>query len=143
MMNIAYPVNISSDEDGRILATIPDFPATHTDGATRAEALTEAADALGEAIARCIAHREDIPFPSPARGRPTVTPPARLAMKAAIYTLMRKDRVSQAELARRMKLVETEIRRMLDPKHGTGVDRLEAGLAALNRKFTIQVSDAA
>ncbi len=67
-----YPVDLVTDEDGRVVAIFPDIPGAATDGADRAEALAEAADCLAEAIAGCIERREDIPPPSPARGRPLV-----------------------------------------------------------------------
>lgn len=49
-----YPVDLERDEDGRWVARLADFPGYITDGATRAEALTEAADLLEEALAYAI-----------------------------------------------------------------------------------------
>ncbi len=39
MFTFAYPSVFSPDEDGRILASFPDFPTAHTDGANADEAM--------------------------------------------------------------------------------------------------------
>jgi len=54
MRSFTYPALVRRDQAGRYLVTFPDLPRCATDGPTRAEALVEAADALGEAIAHRI-----------------------------------------------------------------------------------------
>ena len=85
----AYPVVLSTDDDGRVVADFPDLDGAATDGADRAEALSEATDCLEEAIAGRMARHEDIPPASAARGRTVVTPGAVISAKAALYTAMR------------------------------------------------------
>ena len=101
-MDYLYPVDVSIDEEGFHLVIFPDFPECATDGKTRAEALREAADALEEAIAGRIFDKEDFPVASPPRGRPVVSPGARIAAKAALYEAFRAAAISKAELARRL-----------------------------------------
>jgi predicted RNase H-like HicB family nuclease len=50
----AYPATITPDEDGRYVVRFPDLTGAVTDGATLAEALSEASDALSEALAAAI-----------------------------------------------------------------------------------------
>ncbi len=66
----SYPVDLHEDREGGYSVTFPDFDEAFTDGDTVAEAVAEAADCLEEALAGRIARRDDIPPPSPAKGRP-------------------------------------------------------------------------
>ena len=141
-MQYRYPVDLTADEAGRILAVFPDLTGAATDGATREEALAEAADCLEEALAAAIAAGEDIPPPSPARGRPVVAPGVLIAAKAALYDAMRRQGIGKSDLARRLGIDEAVARRMLDPKHATRIDRMEAALAALGRRAVLSVEAA-
>jgi hypothetical protein len=46
-------------------------------------------------------------------------------------------------LARCLGVRETVIRRMLDPDHAAGLDKIQAALAALGKLFAVIVEDAA
>ena len=139
---LAFPVDLETDEDGRVVARVADVPGCVTDGAARAEALAEAADALEEAIAALMEARRNLPHPSPARGRPRVVPGAAMAAKIALYMALRETGTSNVALAQRLRVAETEVRRMLDPRHKTKIGRLEAGLAALGRRLVVSVEAA-
>ncbi len=136
-MDYVYPVDVSIDEEGFHLVTFPDLPECATDGKTRAEALREASDALEEAIAGRIFEREDLPVASPRRGRPVVAPGARIAAKAALHEAFREAGISKAELARRLGVDKREVHRLLDPRHGTSLDRLDEAVRALDRRLVI------
>ena len=56
---------------------------------------------------------------------------------------MREQRVSNSELARRLKVRETVVRRMLDPDHATKATRLDAALLAVGKRLYIAVDNAA
>ncbi len=136
-MDYFYPVDIRIDEDGRHVVNIRDLPECHTDGATRAEALTQAVDALEAALAVRITRKEEIPAASPRRGRPAVMPGARIAAKVALYQALAAAGVSRIELARRMGVDKTEVRRLLDPRHASSLDRLDQAVTALSHRLTI------
>ena len=89
MSDFIYPVDLSRDEAGRVVARVPDIVGCVTDGADEAEALTEAADALDEALCAAMDAEEPLPLPSPARGRPVVVLGAAIAAKVARYISMR------------------------------------------------------
>ena len=91
-----YPVDLHKESEGGYSVTSPDFDEAFTDGDTLAEAVAEAGDCLEEALAGRIARREDIPAPSPAKGRPTAVPGAVLAAKAALYEALREERLSNS-----------------------------------------------
>ena len=79
----SYPIDLHKEREGGFSITFPDFDEAFTDGDTFAEAIAEAGDCLEEALAGRIARREDIPTPSPAKGRPAAVPGAILAAKVA------------------------------------------------------------
>lgn len=128
-LTMAYPVDLVPQEDGSILARFVDFPEALTEGDDEAEALREAADALEEAVATRIRHRLEVPNPSPRSRRPVVPVPPLTAAKAALYQAMRREGLTNVALARRLGCAEAELRRLLDPRHNSGMRRLEDALA--------------
>lgn len=141
--SFAWPARLTEDEDGRILATFPDFPGAATDGADRPEALEEAAACLEEAIAIRLIEGEDIPAPSPRRAGTVLVPLAPLfAAKTALYLAMREQGVNKIRLAKRLGCDEKEIRRLLDPRHGSKIERIDAALRQLDQRLHLQVTAA-
>ena len=139
----SYPIDLHKEPEGGLSITFPDFDEAFTDGDTFAEAIAEAADCLEEALAGRIARREDIPTPSPAKGRPAVVPGAILAAKAALHEALRKERLSNSAFAVAMGIHESEVRRLLDPRHATKIGRLEKALARFGKRLVITVEEAA
>ena len=124
MHSFSYPATFRRDAMGRVLVGFPDLPEAHTDGRNMAEALEEAIDCLGSTVAFRIAERAEIPAPSrPKRGQRMIPVPLWIAGKLALYLTMTKQGISNSELARRLKVRETVVRRMLDPDHDTRSDR--------------------
>ncbi len=81
-----YPAYIERDCDGRYVVTFPDFGWGATDGATRQEALAEAADLLRELIAATMREGMDLPEASrTSKGRPLIVAPLPIALQAALY----------------------------------------------------------
>ena len=142
-MDYIYPVDITIDEGGWHLVTFPDFPECATDGVTRGEALTEAVDVLEEGLAYRINRKKDIPVPSPRRGRPVVAPGARIAAKTALYQAFRAAGITKTELARRLGVDQREARRLLDPRHGSSLDRLDEAVNALDKRLVVGLRDVA
>ena len=130
-----YPVELRRDGDGAWLLTAPDFPELATFGKGRKDALARAEDALEEAIAARIAHRDDVPRPS--RGRVTVTLGSLTAVKVLLYRGMREQGVGKAELARRLNWRLPQVDRALDIGHKSRLDRLDAALLAIGLQLRI------
>src|SRR6267154_379000 len=59
-----YPVVLEPDDNGTWLVICPDLPEVPTWGEDQEDALRHAADAIEEALAARMAHREPIPEPS-------------------------------------------------------------------------------
>jgi len=144
MFTFAYPAVFQRDVDGRVLAGFPDFPAAHTDGAGAAEAMAEAIDCLGSSIAFAMADKADVPKPSRLkRGQKLVPVPLWIVGKLALYWAVRETGISQSELAGRLHVRETIVRRMLDPNHDTRPEKIQAALEALGRRMVMSYDDAA
>jgi antitoxin HicB len=143
MNQFLYPATFRTDPEGRIVVRFHDLGVS-TDGATRQEAMEEAIDCLGSFLGHLLSRREPIPAPSPLkRGARPVPVPLWLAPKLALYLAMRQQGLSNSELARRLGLRETVVRRMLDPDHETKAEKIAAALAALGKHLVIDVQDAA
>ena len=144
MLAFSYPASFRRDEDGRPVVSFTDFPHAHTDGRDMREAMEEAIDCLGSVIAHAIAERSDIPAPSaPKRGQRLVPVPLWIAGKLALYLAMREKGLNNSELARRLGVRETVVRRMLDPDHATKSEKLQTAMEALGKRFVVTVEDAA
>ena len=104
----------------------------------------EAADCRCEAIAGRIARGEEIPLPSQAkRGQHLVGVPLQMAPKLALYLAVRESGMANTELARRLGVSETVVRRMLNPRHATKPERIQAALRALGKRIVVGFEDAA
>jgi antitoxin HicB len=149
-LTLAYPIELDIEDDG-VTVTFPDLPEAITGTpalapgeaqATTAEyvaaALALAADCLEEVIAWRIASSEDIPTPSKAaRGQRVVACPAPVANKAALYLAMRAAGLTRVALAERLGVHEKEVRRMLDPRHATRAERIDAGVRACGHEAVV------
>jgi len=139
-----YPAEIARDEDGRFVVTLPDFGWGATDGATRSEAFAEASDLLRELIATTIREGKELPEPSTASARrPLVVPPVQIALKAALYEACRQAGISQRRFARDLDVAENEVRRMLNPEHGTKTATLDRALRHLGKQVSVRVGEVA
>jgi antitoxin HicB len=108
MRQFTYAVKLAPDKhDGGYVVTCRDLPEAITQGESVEDALSEAADALEEAIAARIDDDRDIPMPTAIkRGEKAVSVPPSMALKAAVYLAVRDAGISNSELARRLHLDE-------------------------------------
>ena len=145
MRDFSYPVVLTEDDaEGGFVVTFPDLPEAITQGDDAAEALSQAADALEEAVAGRIRRGVEIPAPSrPRPGQHLVPVPAQTAVKAALYLALCESGLSKVELAARLGCDEKEVRRLLDPRHPSKLPRLQAALAALGKRLALRLESEA
>jgi antitoxin HicB len=129
-----YPVRLGQEADGGYVVTLPDIGHGATQGDTLEEALHQAEDPLEEAILGVMANDEDVPLPSPARGRPVVGLPALTAAKCELYRTMRTAGLSKDELALQLGWSPSQVTRLFDGHHTVRLDHVEA---ALGRRLVI------
>ncbi|HEY5209662.1 MAG TPA: type II toxin-antitoxin system HicB family antitoxin [Stellaceae bacterium] len=138
----AYPYTLEPD-DNTFLLQFPDIAIAHTVGWTEAEAIAHAGDGLTTAILAIMEDGGDVPRPSPARGRPTISLSPLDAAKVEIYRAMRAAKVSKAELARRLESHPTQVDRLLDLRHASKLEQIERALNVLGKRIDILISDKA
>jgi antitoxin HicB len=134
-----YPVTITPD-DGQFTVTFPDVPEAVTFGETREEALQRAPDALLTIFDAFMKDRRDIPAPSAGHGD-AVELSALDTAKIALYRTMRERKVNKSELARRLHWHLPQVDRVLQVRHGSQLEQMEAAFAALGKRLVVDVED--
>lgn len=138
MERFEYAVRLEPAEEGGFVVTCRDLPALVTQGDDQADALAQAADAMDEVFAIYMDEGMALPAPSNMRkGEFKVSPPAETVAKAALHTAMRAASVSKVQLARRLGVDEKEIRRLLDPHHGSKLPRIAEAVQVLGQRLVI------
>ena len=136
---LSYPIALAVDDTRTILVTSPDFPELATFGQNRDEALARAIGALEDAISARIQARRDLP--SPSRSDLYATLPTLTAIKVILYRGMRDQGMGKADLARRLDWHPTQVDRVLDLRHRSRLDRMDAALRALGLSLHVSAKD--
>ena len=141
MQRFNYPAKFKHDEDDSgFVITYRDVPEAITQADTLEDCFIEASDCLDEAIAGRIDDGLDVPKPSKLKSNEKmISLPAQTSIKAALYIAMREEKVNKSELARRLNVDVREVRRMLNPHHGTKLPSMEQALAALGKHVELHV----
>ena len=139
-MIYAYPCNLTSDEDGGLVVTFPDVPEAITGGENRSQALEMAEDALATALAGYVHEKWEIPVPSALdEGQDLVAVPTVVAAKLALYSAMRAQHVTKVELAGRLGISESAVRKLADPDHRSHISQVQKALRAVGHMVVVDV----
>lgn len=134
-----YPITLTPD-DGEFLVQCPDIPELITVGDDEDEALVNAKDALETAIEIYFDMKRPVPMPSaPEDGQPTAAVSALLASKVLLHNEMLAQGVRKAELARRLGVHMPQVDRLLNPRHHSRIDAVEAAFRSLGKQLDIRV----
>lgn len=137
-----YPARLIPDGTG-FAVKFRDIPEALTGGATREEAIDMARDALATAMDFYFEDKRVVPMPSaPKRGDVLIDLPASVAAKVLLLNAMLAQQVTAAELARRLHTRRQEINRVIDLRHTTKIDTIEAALAALGMHLQLSATPA-
>ena len=137
-MQFTYPVELTNKSRNMVDVVFPDFPDAWTECAEGEEG--EAANALLlDVLGECIRERRRIPRPSRRDGCPRVQPPVLVAAKVALYQAMQANELSNVAMARELDTVEGTVRRLIDLRHRSHVDQVEAALAILGKRLLVTV----
>ena len=138
-MKYAYPCNLHPEDPSGFYVTFPDVRGALTGGADEEEALAVAEDALVAILATHVREGEEIPAPSPAEpGQHLVPVPPLVAAKLALYTAMREQGVSSAELGHRLGSSEETVQRLVDPDYGSHLTPVMNALHAVGRSLVVE-----
>src|ERR1035441_7286869 len=140
---LRYHVKFSRDTNDSVLVEVPDVPGALTFGQDREEALLRAPDAIETVLIGYMADRRNIPMPRAGAKGPFATRPALTEAKLALYTAMRTAKMSKAELPRRLNCHMPQVDRLLDLRHASRLDQMEAAFRALGKQLSVDVRDAA
>jgi antitoxin HicB len=133
-----YAIDMARGPRGTIFVTVPDFPAMFIRAVDREDAAFRASEAIDTAIVEAIFTRQDIPWPE-GLGADHVTLPALSAAKIELYRAMQAEGVCVHGLAARLGVAPSQIHRLLDLHHNSGLDAIERALAAVGRTLWIVV----
>lgn len=137
MREFMYPA-IIEEEGGFFTVSFRDIPFALTDAETNDEAVEEAVDCLGEALASCIIDNEEIPEPSKAEeGEVLIAPVALIAAKAALYVAARESGLNKTTLAEKLNVSEAVGRRLLNPRYQTKIVNIDNALKAMGKRMVI------
>jgi antitoxin HicB len=140
MRDFTYPVRLEAEADGGFVVHVRDFGGA-TQARDRAAALQAAEDYIGTWIDMLVEMGRDVPVPSDAEpGELLVAAPIDAATVALLHQALREHSVTRVELARRMGKDEKEVRRMLDPRHGTKLATFRAAFRALGVRPEIRAA---
>lgn len=140
-MTYAYPCELTPDEDGGLIAVFSDVPEAITGGKDRTEALTMAEDALATALVGYVHAQWAIPTPSqPGTSQELVAVPAVLAAKLALYSAMREQRISNCELAKRLRSSESAVQKLIDPERNSPIAKVQKALQVVGRSMMVEVT---
>jgi antitoxin HicB len=135
-----FPVELSTDEEyGGFVVTFPDVPEAITQGESRSEALWYAREALETALTMYIEEQRDLPRPSPANGRPTVSPDTLECAKLDIYMTMRAQGIHKVELAQRLRWQIRQVDRLLDLGHTSLFEQIEQAATSLGKRIELHI----
>lgn len=136
---LTYPATLTVDGDG-YLVKFPDIPEALTQGTTREEALDMAADALRTAMDFYFEDGRRVPMPSRVkRGQVAVELPPSVGAKVLLLNTMLEQRVTAAELARRLHTSPQSVNRLVNLDHTTKIDTVATALKALGRRMELVV----
>lgn len=134
-----YPVIIEKDGE-TYMARFLDIPEALTCGDTYEDALREAQDALITAFEFYFEDQRPVPLPSQLESESYVTVPASVWAKVLLLNTMLSQRITQAELAKRMGSRKQEMQRIINLGHNTKIDTLNKALEAMGKQLTITVT---
>ncbi len=122
------------------MATFPDVPEAVTGGKDRTEALTMAEDALATALAGYVHAQWEIPTPSrPDDGQRLVAVPTVIAAKLVLYSAMREQLISNADLACQLGISESAVQKLIDPERNSPIAQVQKALRVVGRSMMIEV----
>jgi antitoxin HicB len=135
-MNILYPANIKKEHD-RYSVQFIDFEDIFTEGENLEHAKAMAGEVLTVMLESKLEHKEDIPFPSKAKGKDIYYIAPEAPIQAAALFVLNKGERSLSDISRAIGTSWAATQRLEDPKHSPTIKTLEKAAAALGKKLVI------
>ena len=141
MRTYEYPVLFVHAPEGGWVITCRALPEAISQAGKGEDRIEVASGCIQAALEARIEDGEKLPLPGKVRTREVlVAPPIETIAKSALYEAMRESKVSKSDLARRLNVDEKEVRRMLDPGHGSKIPRIAEALNSLGKRLHLSVT---
>ena len=102
-----------------------------------------AEDALATALAGYVHEKWDIPTPSEAAAGQVLVPvPTVVAAKLALYSAMKAQHITKVELAGRLGVSESAVRKLTNPDHRSHMSQVQKALRAVGCSLKVEVTAA-
>lgn len=144
-MTLRYPARFQHHRpSGSYTVTFPDFGWGVTQGDDLDDAMDMARDLLKLLLDDCIRRRAALPPPSKrGRGYRTISLRAVDEAKVALYAALCEAGLRNADLARRLERPVAHVERLVNLRHPSKMEELEAAFGALGKSLGIEVLTAA
>ena len=130
-----YPADFNLQADGCYVVSFRDIPEALTQGYSLDEAKEQALDALITAMDFYFEDNRAVPIPSePLDGEYVIELPISIWSKVLLLNAMLEQRVSQADLAKRLHKTRQEMQRIIDLNHNTKIDTIVDALKQLGKQ---------
>jgi antitoxin HicB len=135
---VFYRVQLTQNEHHAWQVRVPDFPQARSTGASKAEAMHRAAEAIVSVIDDYVRARQIIPEGStvPVPGA-AVRVPALVAAKVALHNEMRRRGLRKSAMRERLKWHRPQIDRLLDVRYASKMDQVEKAFDALGLELVV------
>ena len=143
-MRYAYPCALQgNDHDGDgFVVTFPDLRGAVTGGLTFKESIILAEDCLVVALAYYVDSDQELPAPSPwAEGQELIGVQPAIAAQLDLYTAMRRQNLTRADLAKRLNLSQPAVQRLLALDYRTPITQIRRALAALTQETASDIAE--
>jgi len=138
---LTYPITLTPDTNGTFLVQFPDIPEAISVAEDETEALINGLDALEAAIEIYFDEKRIVPAPSKVkRGQPSVTLPALVTAKVLLANEMVSQGVRKSELARRLNVHMPQVDRLIDLRHSSKLENIEAAFHSLGHSLEVRVA---
>ena len=142
-MRYAYPCILEPEEDkkyeGWFNVSFPDVRGALTCGHDRKTAMEMAEDCLLVALCVCVERNEELPVPSPLdEGQELVAVPTLAAAKLALYSAMRRQKITKADLAERLTTSEGAVHKLLIPDRYSHISQVTKALDAVGCRLVVE-----
>ena len=137
-----YPITVEKSDDG-FVATISHPNGVFQgacEGRDKRAAIAEAEALLVAMISAAMRAGQRVPASEECHsGNAWAYVEPTVAIKAGLHNAMLSDRIRKAELARRMKVDQKQVDRILDPAHASKLDQLVFAAQELGRHIDVKI----
>jgi antitoxin HicB len=138
---LLYPMTLVPDTNGTFLVQFPDIPEANAVADDETEAFVNGLEALEAAIEIYFDEKRVVPPPSKVkRGQLSIPLPALVTAKVLLANEMVSQGVRKADLARRLDIHMPQVDRLVDLRHSSKIEAIEAALQSLGKHLDVRVA---